>query len=114
MCSKLPALRVAFTNLAIGGLLLAHGFARRGDAALSAAALLRRHVYIDTMGFDPVLIRAAAEIVGPSNVLAGSDWPIVSDRPIQPTLAGALAEAGFSHTEQQQIAGDNARRLLGI
>jgi len=110
----LPSVRVVFTNLAIGGLLLAHSFAARGVLPDGAEALLRKHVYIDTMGFDPVLIRAAVDIVGVTHVLAGSDWPIVSDGPIGEKLLHALTAAGFAEADQRQIAGDNARALLGI
>ncbi|MBR1222996.1 amidohydrolase [Bradyrhizobium sp. U87765 SZCCT0131] len=111
----LPGLRVAFTNLAIGGLLHVRSFGRRAaDGQTDIGVLLRRHVYIDTMGFDPVLIRAAADIVGVDHVLAGSDWPIVSDEPISRRLAASLTAAGFDPTDQQKIAGGNTRTLLGL
>lgn len=54
---ELPNLQVVVTTLAIGGALLG-GAKLRNDAP----ALLRSHVYIDTMGFDPALIRSTAEI----------------------------------------------------
>lgn len=110
----LPGLQVVVTNLAIGGLLHVRGFAGHGDGLTDVGTLLRRHVYIDTMGFDPVLIRAAADILGVEHVLAGSDWPIVSDAPIAGRLAAALTAAGFDPAEQRKIAGDNARALLGL
>jgi aminocarboxymuconate-semialdehyde decarboxylase len=110
----LPRLRVVVTNLAIGGLLHVRGFGTHGDNRPDVGALLRQHVYIDTMGFDPVLIRAAADILGIDHVLAGSDWPIVSDEPIAGRLAASLTAAGFDPTDQRKIAGGNARELLGL
>lgn len=58
---ELPNLQVVVTTLAIGGALLGGGLTGaklRNDTP----ALLRSHVYIDTMGFDPALIRNTAEI----------------------------------------------------
>jgi len=111
----LPDLRVVFTNLAIGGLLHLRSFGRRGDDSHDdIGVVLRRHVYIDTMEFDPVLIRAAADTVGVDHVLAGSDWPIVSDEPISHRLAASLTAAGFDAAERQKIAGANTRTLLGL
>ncbi len=110
--AALPNLRVVFTHLAIGGLLHAHTYSPRSDDHIKA--LLRRHIYIDTMGFDPITIRAAADVLGVDNLLTGSDWPIVSDEPIAGKLASVLAAAGFSAADQQKIAGDNTRRLLGL
>lgn len=111
---ELPELRVVVTNLAIGGVLLARSFANRNESEDGVDALLRRHVYIDTMGFDPSLIRAAADVLGVEHVLAGSDWPIVSDGPIRATLQHALTQAGFTADEQRLIAGSNTRKLLGV
>lgn len=110
--AALPNLRVVFAHLAIGGLLHAHSYGRREGRDISA--LLRRHIYIDTMGFDPVTIRAAADVLGVDQLLAGSDWPIVSDEPIAGRLAATLTAAGFAPNDQQKIAGDNTRRLLGL
>jgi len=108
-------LRVVFTNLAIRGLLHLRSFGRRGDDSHDdIGVVLRRHVYIDTMEFDPVLIRAAADTVGVDHVLAGSDWPIVSDEPISHRLAASLTAAGFDAAERQKIAGANTRTLLGL
>jgi aminocarboxymuconate-semialdehyde decarboxylase len=107
----IPDLKVVVTTLAIGGLLLARGalgHAPRPDAL----ALLRRHVFIDTMGFDPVLIRASVDTLGAANVLAGSDWPILNDGPIAARAHAAFVAAGLNDTEAAGIAAGNARRLL--
>ncbi|CAH2599941.1 Amidohydrolase family protein [Rhodovastum atsumiense] len=109
----LPALKVVVTTLAIGGVLLARGYL--GHAARpDALSLLRRHVHIDTMGFDPALIRIAVETLGIDNVLAGSDWPIVNDAPIRDRAAAAFAAAGLDEAAAAQVAAGNARRLLAI
>jgi predicted TIM-barrel fold metal-dependent hydrolase len=111
---ELTDLRVVVTNLAIGGLLLASGFGYEGERRAEADALLRRHVYIDTMGFKPSLVRAAIDILGVDNVIVGSDWPIVGDGPIGHRVASALATIGLSEREQEQVASGNTLRLLGV
>jgi hypothetical protein len=39
--------------------------------------VLRRNVFVDTTLVHPAVIRAAVDLVGVDNVLAGSDFPIV-------------------------------------
>jgi predicted TIM-barrel fold metal-dependent hydrolase len=80
----------------------------------SAAAVLRGNVYIDTMHFHPGLIRASVDLLGAGHVLAGSDFPIVSDGPIRARLETALTAAGLSDAEQGAIAAGNALRLMGV
>lgn len=110
----MPKLQVVVTTLAIGGVLLAGGFSAGSGIRSDAAALLRKHVYIDTMNFHPVLIRAAVDLLGADHVLAGSDWPIVNDGPIHDKAEKAFAAAGLTQVEQAQIASGNAIRLLRI
>ena len=109
----LPELRVVVTTLAIGGVLFARGYLGHPPRS-DTLELLRRHVHIDTMGFDPALIRIAVETLGVHNVLAGSDWPIVNDGPIRDRAAAAFAAAGLDEAEAALVASGNARRLLGI
>jgi predicted TIM-barrel fold metal-dependent hydrolase len=111
--AELPALRVVVTSLALGGLLVEAAF-RDLSARADVAAILRRNVLIDTMGFHPASIRAAVDLVGVENVLAGSDWPILSDAPIAERVAQALSAAGLTEPEQRLIAAGNARRLLAL
>ncbi len=66
------------------------------------------------MNFNPVLIRAAVDLLGAEHVLTGSDWPIVSDGPIGQRVNQAFAAAALTPAEQTLIAGANAKRLLGI
>ncbi len=109
----LPELRVVVTTLALGGVLLAAALGEE-DAQPPIAETLRRHVFIDTMGLHPALISASVEVLGASNVLLGTDWPIVNDAPIRARTLAALAAAGLSLADQQAIASGNVRRLLRI
>jgi len=101
---RLPELQLVVTTLAIGAVMLAGAF---GDLA-------GRQIYIDTMAFNPALIRATVDLLGAERVLAGSDWPILSDGPIADRFAAALAKAEIGEADQALIGGGNARRLLGI
>ncbi|MBI3434246.1 MAG: amidohydrolase family protein [Proteobacteria bacterium] len=110
----LPDLRVVVTNLALGGVLTVGGFGEEFSSRKDALRLLRRHVFIDTMGFHPVLIRAAVDLLGVENVLVGSDWPIANDGLIAERVRCALLDAGLDDAGQRLVAGGNARRLLRL
>jgi len=110
----LPGLRVVVTTLAIGALLLTGGFGDGGRLRQDAPALARRHVYIDTMGIYPVLIRSAVDMLGADHVLAGTDWPIFKEKSVTERLQSALAACGLDQADQQRVAGGNALSLLGI
>ena len=49
-----PKLQLVVTTLALGGLMLAGGFGDGARIRSDAPALTRRHVYVDTMGINPV------------------------------------------------------------
>jgi microsomal dipeptidase-like Zn-dependent dipeptidase len=70
-------------------------------------------VFVDTTMGHAALIRAAVDIVGATNVIAGSDFPIV-DAPIRARLTEAMRTAGLSDEDQRALAAGNAQRLLGI
>jgi predicted TIM-barrel fold metal-dependent hydrolase len=110
---ELPNLQVVVTTLAIGAILLGGGLTG-AKLRSDTPSLLRRHVYIDTMGFDPALIRSTAEILGVDHVLVGSDWPIVNDKPIRARVERSLAAAGLDLDEQRLVAAGNSSRLLGV
>ncbi len=112
--SQLAELRVVVTALAFGGLALADGYSHFSRLTGGTREVLRRHVYIDTMGFQAAQIRASVEIVGADHVLIGSDWPIVSVGPIKQTAQQAMTAAGLTREQQKQVAGANALRLLGV
>jgi Amidohydrolase len=73
---------------------------------------MRKNVFIDTTLFHPALIRALVDLLGPDNVMAGSDWPIAGDRPVRDILLDTMQMAGLSNAEQAAIAGSSAGRLL--
>ncbi|MCX8568511.1 amidohydrolase family protein [Aminobacter sp. MET-1] len=108
---ELPGLKVVVTALAIGGILLLSGFGAEEDE--DVAALLRRNVFVDTMGFDPAIIRAAVDVLGVDNVLAGSDWPIVNEGPVRQIFAAAIERAGLGQAAAAQIGSLNLLRLIG-
>ena len=111
---ELPNLRVVVTALALGGLLLAGTV---GDGAKLHARTpppARRHVYIDTTGVHPAVIRSAVELLGADHVLMGTDWPVVAEDDVGGRLQAALAAGGLGERERSIISGGNALRLLGI
>jgi aminocarboxymuconate-semialdehyde decarboxylase len=111
----IPDLKIVVTTLAIGGVLLSAAFGEQRKVRSDIRTLLRRQLHIDTMGFDPTLIRASVDLLGPSNVLVGSDWPIVSDGPIRPRVEQALTQAGVTNdADRRAIAAGNSLRLLGL
>jgi predicted TIM-barrel fold metal-dependent hydrolase len=109
-----PKLQLVVTTLALGGLMLAGGFGDGARIRSDAPALTRRHVYVDTMGINPVTVRAAVDLLGADHVLMGTDWPIVEEKSVPERLTKALAHSALNAAEQQMVAGGNALRLLGI
>jgi aminocarboxymuconate-semialdehyde decarboxylase len=110
---ELPNLRVVVTTLALGGILLAGGFGDGQRLRSDAAALTRRHVYVDTMGLHPVLVRSAVDLLGADHVLMGTDWPIAVEKSVPERLQTALTACGLDSSAQQMVAGDNTLTLLG-
>ena len=111
---EIPKLQVVMTTLAFGGVLLAGGFGDGQRIRSDAPALARRHVYIDTMGLHPAVIRAAVDLLGADHVLMGTDWPIVEEKSVPERLQKAFAHSGLSPAEQQMIASGNTLKLLGV
>jgi predicted TIM-barrel fold metal-dependent hydrolase len=111
---ELPKLQVVVTMLAIGGVMLAGGFGDGQRIRSDAPALTRRHVYIDTMGLNPVTVRTAVDMLGADHVLMGTDWPISVETSVPERLAKAFAYCGLNAAEQEMIASGNTSRLLGI
>jgi predicted TIM-barrel fold metal-dependent hydrolase len=112
--SQLPGLRVVVTTLAFGGLAMAAGLSSKSVLPSGAIEAMRKHVFIDTMGFHPALIRASVDLLGADRVVAGSDWPILDDGPMRGMLTDAMQTARLSDEEQSAIAAGNCLRLLGI
>jgi predicted TIM-barrel fold metal-dependent hydrolase len=111
---ELPKLQVVLTTLAMGGILLAGGFGDGSRIRSDAPALTRRHVYVDTMGIHPAVVRAAVDLLGADHVLMGTDWPIVVEKSVPERLHKAFAHSGLNAADQQMIASGNTLRLLGI
>jgi len=104
---ELPALRVVVTALSAGAMLTEAAF----DAG-AGAALARGQIFADTMGFHAPTIRALAEVLGPRQLIAGSDWPVLSTGPIRARALAAFAEAGLDAAAQAAVAGDTLRSLV--
>ena len=75
-------------------MLLAGGFGDGQRIRSDAPALARRHVYIDTMGIDPAVIRAAIDLLGADHVVMGTDWPIAVESSVPERLRNAFAHSG--------------------
>lgn len=108
---ELPNLRVCFTTFAITSLL----FGGLLDMTRpDAPEILRRNVYVDTIGVNATLIRAVADVVGIERVVVGTDWPIFSGYSVRSRLVEAARAMGLDNDEIALIAHANARRLLGL
>jgi predicted TIM-barrel fold metal-dependent hydrolase len=109
---ELPNLHVVVTALALGGLFLAGTIGDGWRLRKDTPPEVRRHVYVDTTGFHPTIVRSAIDLLGADHVLMGSDWPVV----LEPAerLAAAFAVCNLDGAEQRQIAGGNTLKLLGI
>jgi predicted TIM-barrel fold metal-dependent hydrolase len=111
---EVPKLQVVMTTLAMGGILLAGGFGDGSGIRSDAPALTRRHVYVDTMGINPAVVRCAVDLLGADHVLMGTDWPIVEEKSVPERLQKAFAHCGLTAAEQQMIASGNTLKLLGV
>jgi predicted TIM-barrel fold metal-dependent hydrolase len=111
---SLPELKVVVTALAFGGLAMAAGFSGNSKLEGGTHRHLRRNVFIDTMELDPVMMRAAVDIVGRDNVLIGSDWPIVSEGPIRARVEETLEKCALAPADRTAIASGNSTRLLRL
>jgi predicted TIM-barrel fold metal-dependent hydrolase len=111
---EIPKLQVVMTTLAMGGILLAGGFGDGSGIRSDAPALTRRHVYVDTMGIHPAVVRCAVDLLGADHVLMGTDWPIMVEKSVPERLQKAFAHCGLTAAEQQMIASGNTLKLLGV
>src|SRR5262249_21755790 len=91
--SELPGLRVVVTAHAVGGLAMAAGLSPQSKLPSGTIEVLRKHVFVDTTLVHPAVIRACVDLLGASNVLAGSDFPIAGEAPIRGPLTQALQQA---------------------
>ncbi len=71
-----------------------------------------REFFYDTVNFDPNALRLALDFAGPSQLLAGSDYPhLISS---MPKMRGSIEALEISAAEKAMILGGNAARLYGI
>jgi aminocarboxymuconate-semialdehyde decarboxylase len=109
-----PNLRIVVTALALSGILLAgtigDGARLRGDTPMS----MRRHVYADTTGVHPTILRCAIDLLGADHVLMGTDWPVVIEDAVPSRLQAAFAACGLDADAQRMVAGGNALGLLAV
>ena len=79
-------------------------------------ALTRRHVYIDTMGLHPALVRSAVDLLGSDHVVMGTDWPIVEEKSVPERLHKAFAFCGLDASraadDRQRQYAEIARRFI--
>jgi aminocarboxymuconate-semialdehyde decarboxylase len=84
--------------------------AMRKDLSTSPAEYLRRFSY-DTVVFGADYLSYLAKLVGPGQLVAGTDGPVDMGQPSVPKF---LADAGLPAVDQERIAHGNAERLLGL
>ncbi len=73
--------------------------------------MIRKRLYVDTMGYDPASIRFAVDLLGVEHVLNGSDWPIMpiaSQQKVEETLAAVK----LADDQKAAIMSGNTLRLL--
>ena len=114
MFEDLPGLRVVVTSLALGGLLLAGSVGDGWRLRADTPAALRRHVYVDTTGLHPAVVRSAVDLLGADHVLFGSDWPVVTERSVPDRMRATFAACGLDDRARRLVAGGNALGLMRV
>ena len=71
-----------------------------------------RHFHYDTVNFDPRALRLAVEFAGPTQLLAGSDYPHLISSLAK--MKESISAMPVSAAEKALILGGNAARLYGI
>jgi predicted TIM-barrel fold metal-dependent hydrolase len=69
---------------------------------------LRRFYYDTALTFDPITMTALKSLVGPTQIVCGTDFPFV---PTQVTIDG-LSKSGFTADELRGVERENALRVL--
>lgn len=113
---ELPTLRLALPM--IGAAVFLFAGMTDGDYQLEKGtsqgilpSTARQRLYVDTMGFDPPMIRFAVELLGAEHVLTGSDWPIMPIR-TRHQIEEALTTAGLTDIQLAAVLGGNVEQLL--
>ena len=89
---------------------MAAGLSSQSRLASGTIGVMREHVLIDTSLSHPALIRAAVDLLGADNVVAGSDFPIVGG-PLRGPLTDAMRQAGLSEEVVGRLGGGGMGRV---
>ncbi|MEA2303959.1 MAG: hypothetical protein QOH43_1239 [Solirubrobacteraceae bacterium] len=111
--AELAGLELIIAGIGASALLLA-GFLDGPEAGSAPASAGRSRLHVDTMGFDPAVVRFLVDVLGPERVLVGSDWPIMWREASAARVEDTLAEAGLGGRDAALVAGGNASRLLAL
>ena len=68
--------------------------------------------YVDTMVFDPEMLRHLVDLFGADRVLLGTDYPY--DMGMEHPVDFIGGTPGIASSDKSKIMGGNAARLLGI
>lgn len=116
---RLPGLRVCFAHgggafpYTIGR--IEHGFNMRPDLVavdnnVNPREYLKRF-YVDSVVHDPQALRYLLDVMGPEQVMLGTDYPF----PLGEQRPGRLiSELGLEHDEQKRLFHETALEWLGI
>jgi predicted TIM-barrel fold metal-dependent hydrolase len=85
-----------------------------GDRAPQGAITYLKRLYYDTaLSAVPYALRSLQELVDPSHILFGSDWPFAPEPITEATVKGLSSyDDGFSEQDRAAIERGNALRLL--
>ncbi|MBA3823768.1 MAG: amidohydrolase family protein [Ktedonobacterales bacterium] len=111
LLDALPTLRVVLPMIGAATLLFSGMADQEEGWQGTTPSLLRQRLYVDTMGFDPAMIRFATQLLGVQHVVFGSDWPIMPLTPLA-RIESVLQAAGLTPDEQQAVLHENAQQLL--
>ena len=68
--------------------------------------------YDTALSANPHALGSLQELVGPSQILFGSDWPFAPEPITGVTVEGVRSDDGFDASTRQGVERDNALRLL--
>lgn len=111
---QLPGLRVVITTIGIAGLTISATFDHAAQFLAGTPDALRKHIYIDTMGFSPKTIAHTIDLLGTDHIVTGSDWPIINRGPIREPLTRAFDRLALDDSARHAIASGNLKRLLKL
>jgi predicted TIM-barrel fold metal-dependent hydrolase len=81
-------------------------------APQGAIAYLKRLYYDTALSATPYALSALRELVEPSHILFGSDYPFLPDAGVIESVRGLAAYTNFDHSTRMRIERDNALALF--